>query len=289
MRNTGVRNPVLNSWIAFAICVAGIGGILFGTVEMNRLGHETGASAISIGLGIVAAVIGAAMTANFLRAVAVIRAIRSGRHEIARWTVTADEFDAFRESDRRRNALGPDYRNDYRPRKTPPEGVEVIFAPDGVLVGGSYFGLTTTGMFRFAGVQVLAGNPMSIEFGMVQTAVTNTTTLRTTRSVAVLRIPIARTATGEASRVLKHFRDVEGRRIIVNPGHWQRKIRIGLWATAICAGVGAVGFGWGSLQESAGVLPLLMAVAGAVGGLGGLVLAYAAWVMKRKQYRGAQV
>jgi hypothetical protein len=289
MRNTGVRNPVLNSWIAFAICVAGIGGIVFGTVEMNRLGHETAASALSIGVGIVAAVIGAAMTVNFLRGVAVMRAIRSGGHEIARWTVTADQFDAFRESDRQRNALGPDYRNDYRPGKTPPEGVEVIFAPDGVLVGGSYFGLTTTGMFRFAGVQVLAGNPMSIEFGMVQTAVANTTTLRTTRSFAVLRIPIARTATAEAKQVLKHFQDVEARRIIVNPGHWRRGIRIGLGTAAVCAVVAAAGFGWAALQESAGVMPLVMAVVGAVGGLGGLVLAYAAWVMKRKQYRGAQV
>lgn len=287
MRNTGLSNPVRNSIIALAICLGGILAIVAGIAEMNAVGAETTRSGILIGVGIVAAGIGLAVLVNFLRGVKVVKDIRRGRNEIARWTVTADEFDAFRENDKQRNALGPEYRNNYGPpRKTPPDGVEVIFAPDGVLVGGTYFRLVTTGMFTFEGVQVLTGSPMSIEFGTVMTSATNLSVLRIHRDAAVLRIPIARTATEGAKRVLAHFQDVEARKIIVNRSFYPSRIRIGLYAAGACVLVAAAGFGLEAAEADLAEIPLVMAVVGAVGAVGGLVLAFLAWAMHLKQHRG---
>jgi hypothetical protein len=287
MRNTGLRNPVRNSIIALAICLGGVIAILAGVAEMNALGAETTRSAVLIGVGIVVAVIGLAVLVNFLRGVKVVKAIERGRNEIARWTVSAAEFDAFRESDAQRNALGPEYRNNYGPpRTTTPEGVEVIFVPDGVLVGGTYFGLITTGMFTFRGVQVLPGNPMSIEFGTVMTSASNLSTVQIHHDVASLRIPIARTATEGAKRVLAHFQDVDARTIIVNSHLWPRGIRIGLYGALACVLVAAAGFGLEAIEADLAELPLIMAVVGAVGAVGGLVFAFLAWAMMLKQRQG---
>lgn len=287
MSNTGLRNPVKNSVIAGAIGLGGVLAILAGIVEMNMVGAETTRSAILIGVGIVAAIIGLVLLVNFLRGVKAMKEIQSGRNAIARWTVSAAELDAFRESDAARNALGPEYDNNYRPpRVSPPEGIEVIFVPDGVLVGGTYFGLVTTGMFAFRGVQVLTGNPMSIEFGTVMTTATNLSTIRIHRDVAALRIPIGRTAIEGAKRVLAHFQDVDARKIIVNRGFYPSRIRIGLYGALACVLVAAAGFGLNAIEAELAELPLIMAVGGTVGAVGGLVLAFVAWILMMKQRGG---
>jgi len=287
MANRGLSRPRLNAGIAAAIAVAGLAAIAIGIRESALAGGETTLSGVLIGGGIVPALIGIGMTANFLWGARVIDRIRRGDKAIGRWTVSAGEFDAFRTADRERNALGPDYSNNYRPpRVTPPDGVEVIFVEDGVLVGGTYFGLVTTGMFRFAGVQVLPGNPMCIEFGSITTTLSNATTVRVDRSVAVLRIPIARTATDAAGRVLEHFQNVDARKTIVNRGFYPSRIRIGLWGALIFAAIGAAGFGLEALDADFGLVPLVMAVVGAVTAVGGLALAFVAWLLYRQQLQG---
>ncbi len=48
----------------------------------------------------------------------------------------------------------------------------------------------------------------------------------------LLRVPVARTALAEAERVVAHFERVLRREIIVDPGFWPSRIRIGLSAAA---------------------------------------------------------
>ena len=285
MRNTGLRNPAFRAAIAGAICLAGVAGIAFGAYEMNALGHETGLSAGLIGAGIPVAVIGAGLWFLFRRGVRVMRDVRDGKDRIARWTVAADDLDAFRVSDARRNALGLAYRNGYiPPDPSPPEGIEVIFVADGVMVGGTYFGLVTTGMSTFFGPQMLPGSPLSLEFGTVLVWASKATTIHIHRDVAALRIPVGRTAAEDAKRVLAHFQKVERREIVVNPGFYRGRLRFGLWSAAVCAGVAAGGFGLNAIGADLGEVPLVMAVAGTVAGIGGLVLAGLAWGLSARQH-----
>jgi len=284
MRNTGLRRPVLGASVAGAVCVASLVSIAAGIFIMQVEGRETTASGLLIGLGIAPAVIGAGMFFLFLRGVRTMRDVRAGKGEIARWTVAADDVDAFRASDARRNALGPEYRNGYTPPDpAPPEGVEVVFVADGVMVGGTYFGLVTTGMSTFFGPQMLPGSPLSLEFGTVLVWASKATTIHIHRDVAALRIPVGRTAAEDAKRVLTHFQRVERREIVVNPGFYRGRLRFGLWSAAVCAGVAAGGFGLNAIGAELGYIPLVMAVAGTVAGIGGLVLAGLAWGLSARQ------
>jgi hypothetical protein len=224
---------------------------------------------------------------NFLLGVKAMRDVRSGHREIARWTVTARELDEFRINDTARNALGPAYRNDYEPpNQTPAGGVEVVFLDNGVAVGGSYFGLTTTGLYRFAGVRILPQNPLAIEFGTVLTAVTpRSSSFTIDTSGSVLRVPVSRLARGGATKVLNHFRMVDEREIIVNPGFYRGRVRAGLIAAPIFFLIAAGGFWLSAVGADRSELPLVMAVGGVIAGFGGLILAFAAWILSLSQHR----
>lgn len=58
------------------------------------------------------------------------------------------------------------------PQRTPAEGVEVIFAEDGVLIGGGYFPLSITGGRRLEGVRYIDSSPPSIELSTTMTRTT---------------------------------------------------------------------------------------------------------------------
>ena len=143
MRNTGLRNPAANALICFAMFVGGAVSVCAGVSEMNALGAETNSSAAKIGIGLLVGIIGFLFQFNFLWGVRVMRAMRRGDEEIARWTVSPDTLAAFRKNDEAHKARGR--RNDYAvPDRAPAGGLPVIFSANGVLVGGTYFGLATT-------------------------------------------------------------------------------------------------------------------------------------------------
>jgi hypothetical protein len=156
-----------------------------------------------------------------------------------------------------------------------------------VLVGDTYFGLVTTGLFKFEGVQMLPGDPLAIEFGTVQTTVTSGTTFHVHRSRGVLRLPVPRLARSEAAKVLDHFQRVDARETVVNPGFYRGRMRFGLYAAPVCFLVAAIGFGlqaagYGNLLD--GVLAVSLAVGGVVSGLGALALTLVAWLLSRAQH-----
>jgi len=267
------------------ICVAGVVlsalSIWWGVAEMNALGHETTASGLKIGVAIPIGVICFFTFFNFLWGYRVLAAARRGEKVIGRWTVTPAEAEAFRADDKRRGDAG--YDNDYRlPKKIPPGGLEVIFTDNSVIVGGTYFGLVTTGMFKFEGVQMLPENPLALEFGTVMTTVAGGNTVRVYRTRGLLRIPVSRAGRDEAVKVLGHFSAVDQRRTLVNPNFYRRRIAWGLVAAPLFFLVAAAGF---SLNEAGvqGDAPLLMAVIGTIAGIGGLVLALIAWALHMKQ------
>lgn len=276
-----MSHPGLN----MGICVTGVVlaalSIWWGVAEMNALGHETTASGLKIGIAIPVGVICFFMFFNFLWGARVLAAMRRGEKVIGRWTVTPAEAEAFRADDKRRADLG--YDNDYKlPKKIPPGGIEVIFTDNAVAVGGTYFGLVTTGMFRFEGVQMLPDNPLALEFGTVMTTMAGGNTVRVYRTRGLLRVPVSRAGRGEAVKVLDHFSAVDQRKKLVNPNFYGRRIRWGLIAAPLFFLMAATGFALNAAGVE-GIVPLLMAVTGVIAGIGGLVLAFIAWVLHMKQ------
>ena len=289
MANRGFRNPRRVTLICLASAVTGWAAVAWGIFEMQRLGQETVATGTSIGLGLPVGVVATGMLALAINGARIVAAIRHGEKVIARWTVSPDDFAAFTTNNAARNALGSDYRNDWKPPRTiTPEGIEIVFRPDGVLVGDTYFGLVNTGMFKFEGVQMLPENPLAIEFGTVTTTISNVSTVRIDRNRGVLRLPVSRLARAEAVRVLDYYKKVDAREIVVNAGFYLSRKRFGLIAAPICFLAAAVGFaiefsGYGGILGE--LLPLLLAVGGVIFGLGALILVLLAWSLSRAQHR----
>lgn len=169
MFSVGIRNPQLMALICVAVTLAAWISIGWGVLEMNAAGRETQGSGLKIGLALLPAMLAPLLAFNFWWGMKVIASIRRGEKAIARWSVTAAELAEFAAGDKARNALGAEYLNDWSPpREPPPSGIEVIFVPDGVLVGDTYFGIATTGIFRFSNVWMLAGAPPAITFRTIR-------------------------------------------------------------------------------------------------------------------------
>jgi hypothetical protein len=259
-----------------------------GARDMIAQGAETWDTAARLGIGLLVGILSFVMMLNFLWGVRLMKAMRRGDNVLARWTVPRTTLAEFREDDARRNAQGS--VNAYRPpKRIPPEGIDVIFSADGVILHDTFFGLSSTGLASFTGVRMLATNPLSLEFQLAMVTASNVNVMRFYSVQGALRIPVARTASAQAAKVLDHYRQVIARKIIVKPDFWRRRIRFGLIVAALSGLVAAAGFGLAALAPSLaadlGDLPAGMAVAGTVMGLAGLVLALLAAGMHAKQHR----
>ena len=286
MSGQGFRRPRLVIGICLGVTVVSCLAIAWGALEMMRTGDDGGLPGAAVGLGIAPAVIGLGMLVLAMKGARTVAAAQRGDRIFARWMVSPEELAAFAANNKARDALGPAYNNDWSPpRKIPPEGIEIRFDPDGVLVGDTYFGLVTTGMFKFEGVQILPENPLSIEFGTVATTFSSGTTVHVHTSRGVLRLPIGRLGRDEAVKVLDHYRRVDRRETIVKPGFYRSRIRIGLIGAAVCFTAAAIGFAMEALEIGGDIVPLVLAVAGIVAGIGGLVLALLAKSLSNAQHR----
>lgn len=284
--STGIRNPRRQVKICIAGIALGATALLAGVLAMDGPDGPVWAHAAT-GIGLLLCIVFPLFLFNFLWAVRLTTALQRGENVIARWTVPQQTLEEFRTNEERLKQAGR--ANDYKlPRKIPAQGLEVIFSPSAVMIGDTFFGLAKSGMARFTSIQMVPGNPLAIGFGLALTtgrATSTGATLTTIRSE--LRIPVARGASAEASKVLSHYTSVDRGHTIARPGFWQFRIKLGLWAAAIAAAVGATGFLLNAMKVQ-GEVPLILAVAGTVTALGGLVLAGLAALMQRgeKEDRG---
>lgn len=285
MHNPGIRNPRRGVLICVAVTVVAWAFVAWGAFEMREAGQEAIGPALKVGLALVPAILAPAFIYNFWRGMKVFAAIRRGENEIGRWTVTAAELAEFSANDSARNALGGENRNAWTPPRKPPlAGLEIIFVADGALVGDTYFALVTTGMFKIIGVQLLSEGLPAIAF---RTVTTWAHEHRVHTSVGALRIPVPRTASPEAAKVLRHYARVEARDVIVNPGFYRSRMRFGLIAAPICFAVAAGGFVM-ELTEGdtdSGPVPGLLLGIGILLGTAMLILALAAKWLSQAQLR----
>lgn len=285
MFSPGIRNPRRSVLICVAVTLVACASIAWGVLEMQAAGQETQSSGMKIGLALLPAILGPLMALNFWGGMKVIAAIRRGERQIARWTVPADEFAEFVASNNARNALRGETVNDWSPPRGPPSsGIEVIFVPDGVLVGDTYFPLITTGLFRFSGVRMMIEGPPVIVF---QTFTTYANRFGTRTTGGELRIPVALRAGDQAIKVVTHFEGVSAGKIIANPNFYRRRMRIGLIGAPIFLAIAALGFVLSPNDMSDGSIsiPSLMVVGGLVFGIASLILALAARLLSDAQLR----
>lgn len=282
--------PAINATIAALVSLVSWCAIAWGLSEPGVLAATKATpGAITIGLALLPAILMPMMTLNFLWAVLKVRAARRGENVIGRWTVSAAELAAFTANNAARSALGPSYRNEWKPPRQPPaEGIEIIFVPDAVVVGGAFYALVTTGLFRFTGVQELREDPPAIEFGVIS-VLASTTTVR--RFFNTLRLPVSRQARGELDRVLDHFRRVSNREIVVNPDFYRARIRIGLIVASVGTIVTASGFWFAGQARRSGDQDMENVAEGLAGcslivAVAGLLLAAIAWRLRQRQYQG---
>ena len=282
--NAGLSNPKRSVKICLVMLALGGGALLWGIIEMHSLGKETPLTAALIGIGLLVTILFSVFLFNFIWAVRLTTAMQRGENVIARWTVPQQTLEEFRANEAELKKAGR--TNDYKlPRKIPAKGIDVIFSPSAVMIGDDFFGLGKSGMARFTWVQMAPGNPLAIAFGMAMTVgrASSTGAAIITTHKSELRIPVARTANDEASKVLAHFTAVHAGQTIARPGFWAFRVKIGLWALGIGAVAAAAGCGLNAMKIKLGDVPLIMAVSGAMLVLFGAVLAGAAALLGRHE------
>lgn len=288
MSRPPLSRPAINAMIAGGVTLLSWAAVAWGLQEPGVLtATEGGPHALAIGLGLAPAIVAPMVLLLYLRSARQLGAARAGKDVLARWIVPAEEFKAFRSNNLKRNGLGAEYRNVWKPRRASGEDIEVIFVPDAVVVGRNIYPLVNTGMFRFAGVQVLPERPLAIEFGVITTSIVGQYH-RVVRSRSVLRVPVARQARDDLPRVLRHFQQVDAREIVVNGDFYLRRIRIGLIGGALSFLVAAVAFS--ITPRSAGpdevtrqMIGLVFIISGVIFGIAGLILAAIAWQLRQQQ------
>lgn len=284
-----LSRPAINAIIAGLVTLVSWGAVVWGLRTPGVLSAtENTPGGVAIGLALAPAIIAPMMLALYLKGVRTVRAARRGEGVLARWIVTADEMTQFRANNAARNKHGAAYRNDWKPpRRDRADGLEVIFMADAVVVGGALFPLVNTGMFRFAGVQVLPERPLAIEFGTVATNFVGPN-LRLVRSKGLLRLPVARMARDDLPGVLSHFQQVDAREIVVNAGFYLSRIRIGLITAAVCSVMAAIAFvitpkSVGPDQATLQIVGMTIVIVGVIFGIAGLLLAAIAWNLRQGQ------
>ena len=203
-RSGGVRNPGRKAAVCALVFAGSVALILLDVAGMR----ETGRPSSPLMLASIPALLSPVFFIRYLGMSRVVRDMRNGQRMIARWVVPAAQFSRFCENDRR-IPPGSIMTNFYRPpRKVPVEGVDVIFAPDGVLIGGGYFPLSVTGGRRLQAVRTVASDPPTIEFETVMNAMTGNSrgTVDTRSLLETLRIPATQDAAGQVGVVLRHYR-----------------------------------------------------------------------------------
>jgi hypothetical protein len=281
MPNTGVRNPARSVLIALVITLLAWGAVAYGFWEMNATGVETTWTAAMIGIGLLPAIFGPFVVLNFWAGVNVIAAIRRGEGVIARWHIPAADLAAFKAEDDKRSRHGMEYLNDWTPpREVPPEGIEIVFAGNGVLVQDTYFILPNFGPIRFERVGILTGHPLSIEYVMVAPYVTRFSA-RQTRSV--LRLPILRADDPQALKVLDHYRQVLAGKVASNPDFYPNRVRFGLIAASVLLPIAGLGAALDQNGFDQVDVPSIIVIFGGIFGVAALLLALVAWILGRRQ------
>ncbi|MEO5595933.1 MAG: hypothetical protein ABIQ97_02170 [Lysobacteraceae bacterium] len=200
-----MRNPLNKALWSLGLAVLGAGLTLLVYTARDQIGDATTVVVGSIGAA--AAVIFVFIFFWALLSAVGYARLTANKNPLARWHVTADEWDRFRTFDAIRAAEHPSLRNDMRIRKqTPPKGVDVIVGRHSLIVDGSYHGIMGR---AFSGRDInwlnAPADPECIEFPKSYPR------SRGGSLDLTLRVPVPASARPDGVRVFEHYRSKHNR------------------------------------------------------------------------------
>jgi hypothetical protein len=197
--------------------------------------------------------------------------LEAGSGEIARWTVSAAEWAAFRAQESRLVAAGQP-PNLLNLRNGPPVDGEVIFARRAVIADEDYQDLTPGGLIDLQGVEWVSGNPSHLEFHMISRRTGGSSGTNYGTDHHWLRIPVGANEGREATKAFAHYKKTTKRGVAIAMRNPKLTYTICFVLVAICAISALWGFS-NRVGNVYGDAPLYAAIIGVLGGLGALILA----------------
>jgi len=198
-------------------------------------------------------------------------ALEKGAGEIARLTLSAAEWAAFRAQETRWVSAGRPV-NILNMRSGEPKTGEVIFAKRAVIVDEDYQDLTPGGLVDLRGVEFVPGSPSCLEFSMRAQKGRGASGTGGGFTYLWLRVPIAGGDTREGIKVFQHYRATTQRRPAIAMRNPKLTMQVCLGLTLVC-GLAAM-WGMSNTETRAyGDAPLYAAVIGVIVGLAALLLA----------------
>lgn len=195
-----MRNPVSKALGSIVLSALGSGLLLLAYTARDRLGEATSTLLAIIGMTLAAVFLFTFFWA-LLSAIGYAR-LKSGKGAIARWHLSADDWDRFRAFDKVRAAEHPSLRNDIYIRKlTPAQGVDVIVGRASIIVDSSYHSISgRAGGGRRINWLNAPVDPECIEFPKSYPRSKGGSVDLT------LRVPVPASARAEGVRVFEHYR-----------------------------------------------------------------------------------
>jgi hypothetical protein len=274
-----MRRPDIRAFLWFLAAACGGGGALVATQYFDELGD---AWALVIGIPSVGLIL-FGVVYGIMAALAAFGEwrLRRGVGVIARWSVTPEDWEAFRAYDKRRGEEQRGLSNDFTPNPAEGRSVEVVFGPRQAIVDGSYHPVSRWAIpqLMWVGWQQPADAPECLEFGVLYVS-------RTTSVPMTLRIPVPRAARDDGVRIFHHFK---ARAPVFREGIAFRRPKLVIgWGIALTLAFAAVGgLGWllyerGDRSE----LTVIILIAGLMAALGAafvtVIVALAVWLRKRR-------
>ena len=276
-----MRNPTRKIVIILAILLLGIAMAKYGIDAEKRIGEAWTSTGFSVaGMSIVPVAL-----IFFIRALLFRRGyakLLSGRDVIARWHLSAEEWERFRIFDRARGEADPKLFNDLLYRKERQNGgVDVIVGKKSVMVGDSYHVLRKVGIPGLTAIGWLGvpANPECLEFSIVYPR------HRTTPVYLAFRFPFPVTARRDARLVYDHFEPLLRFKPPIALRRPAATVRVALVVAAISALALAWGLSQAKLVEGGNIAPLLTTIFGAIVGASALLIALVTSIMSRRQDR----
>ena len=264
-----MRNPTRKIVIYLVVLLLGVAMAKYGIEAEKRIGEawtSTGFSVVGMSIVPIAFIF-------FIRAIFFSRGhakLLAGRDVIARWHLSADEWERFRIFDRTRGESDVRLFNDLLSDKERQHGgVDVIVGKKSVLVGESYHVLRRGGIPGLTAIGWLAtpANPECLEFNIVYPR------HRTSPVYLAFRFPFPATARGDARRVYDHFEPL----LRFKPSIAMRRPGATIRVSLAIAAVGASALVWGlsqaKLVEGGNIAPLIAAVFGGIVGVAAVLIA----------------
>lgn len=195
-----MRNPARNALLSIILLIAAVATVWFVSTHYEQVGKVAGAIFGIVGL--TTAAISAFMVIWSLLAWFGRARLLAGRTAIARWHVSAAEWDRFRAFDAIRAGSGPSLRNELKiGAETPREGVDIIVGGRQIAVGGAYHALIGIPILRDVYWLPAPADPECLEFALSYPRG------RTGGTVDLsLRVPVPAAARAEGLRVFAHYK-----------------------------------------------------------------------------------